>query len=62
MPFLSDCKKVVSDCNDANLPKLTVEVTCCFGNIARALQMYSNAVKAGITKANEITHEAIWTS
>ncbi|PVH85104.1 hypothetical protein DL98DRAFT_568704 [Cadophora sp. DSE1049] len=50
---------VIRDCNHANFPKLAIEVTCYFGKIAGALQVYFNAVKAGITKANETVQEVV---
>ncbi|KAL2074450.1 hypothetical protein VTL71DRAFT_8228 [Oculimacula yallundae] len=57
--FLQDCRTLIEDCKHASLPKLSVESTCYFGKVARALQMYSHASKSDIDKATPVVHEAI---
>ncbi|CZS90171.1 uncharacterized protein RAG0_01330 [Rhynchosporium agropyri] len=57
--FLQDCRTLNADCKQASLPKLSVEVSCYSGKVARALQMYSHGIKTDIDKANEVVQEEV---
>ena len=39
-PFLKDCQAFITECTASNLPKLAVEASLYYANVARALQSY----------------------